>query len=219
MTGGGAKIPEMTRDRYSRKQTLDVRSAMALALQRLLEACEFPGPKGIGKVRFAKVFREWPTSNDVAVLPAAGVLSSDDTVKYSHARLTPSLLEDTWEPRGRLGLGLYKLAEAEVTLKVELRARTQLERSALVGGVEALLFAPGVLDNRPKGARYGRVTDMPEYWGLPVRFSVEDKTTGDDAAGAKSGRWEATFSIAAQASHVRLDVVAPFRVKITEIIT
>lgn len=213
----GAAITVMTRERYSRKQTLDVKTAMATALTRLLAAETFPGPRGQGKVRFLKVFAEWPTSNDVATLPAAGILSSDDTVRYAPARLTPSLMEDTWEPAGRRGLGLYKLSEAECEFKVETRARTQLERSALVAGVEALLFAPGVLNNREEGARYGRVAAMPEYWGLPVRFALRDKVTGDDAAGAKSGRWEATFSVLAQAPHVRLDVVSPFRVKIREI--
>ncbi len=210
-------FPTMTREKFSRKQTLDLQTAMATAIAGVLRPAEFPGPVGKGKIKFRKVFAEWPTSVDGNVTLAACVLSND-TIKYAPALLTPKLLEDTWEPKGGLGLGLYKVSEGECDFHVELRAPSKPERSALVAGVEQLFFAAGVLNTNPQGARYGVMVPMPEYWGLNVRLSVQDKAMGDDAESAKTNRWEAVFLIRAQANHVRLDTVAPFKVRIIELV-
>lgn len=204
----------MTLDKFSRKQTLDLQSAMARAIARVVEPAEFPGPGGQGKIRFRKVFPEWPTSADGNVTPAACV-ASVDTIRYSDALLTPKLLEETWEPRGGLGLGLYKVSEGTCDFHLELRAPSKPERAALVAGLEQLMFVPGVL-NKQVGARYGRLLPMPEYWGLNVRVSVQEKALGDDQEAAKTNRWTAAFLVRAQASHVKVDVVSPFQVKITE---
>lgn len=213
-----ATFPTMTRDKFSRKQTLDLQTAMAAALAGLVRAATFPGPRGKGTTAFRKVYSEWPTSNDNFATPAACVLSTD-TIHYSAALLTPKLLEDTWEPQGGLGLGLYKVSEGECDLHLEVRAPSKPERSALVAGIEELLFAPGVLNAGPQGARYGRMVEMPEYWGLGVRLAMQDKSVADDAESAKANRWEATFLVRAQANHVKLDVVSPFQVKIIETFT
>src|SRR5882672_7368205 len=97
-------------DQFSRKQTLDLESAMAKSIADLLRAQEFVGPGGQGTIRFNEVFPEWPTSNDRYIASAACVQPLNPIV-YEDARLTPSLLEDTWEPKGMRGFGLYALAE------------------------------------------------------------------------------------------------------------
>lgn len=195
---------------------MDLESAMAKALSDLLRLQEFKGPGGLGTIRFSEVFSEWPGSNDRYIACAASVVSVETPIQYSDSRMTPSLIEDTWEPRGMRGFGLYSLAEGEKDFSVQVRAPTKAERRALVAGMETLLVAPGVLNNRAQGARYGVIQTMPEYWGLPARFSQQSKQVLDNADSAQKNRWEASFLVRAQASLVKLDVVTPFKVKIVE---
>lgn len=207
----------MTLDRYSRKRTADLQSSMAAAIGLLLRSSTFPGPRGKGSIALAKVFDEWPSANDVALSPAACV-RTPEPIRYG-ALLTPTLFEETWEPKGALGVGLYKLTEGECDYRIELRAASKAERAALVAGIEDLFVEPMVLNNRAAGAQNGRVLPMPGYWGLPARFSHRETLTSDDAEGAKTGRWDAEFLIAGQASRVKLGVVSPFRVTIREVVT
>jgi hypothetical protein len=202
-------------DQFSRHQTLDLETAMATAVSDNLKDQVFPGAGGLGVIRFQEVFSEWPTANDRHVSPAACV-TPVNRLLYSEARLTPSLLEDTWEPRGMRGFGLYALAEGTKDFEVVIRAATKAERRALVAGIEGLFLAPGVLNNRAQGARYGVVQTMPEYWGLLCRLSLQDKQLEDTEESAQKNRWEATFLVRAQAPLVKLDVVTPFKVKIVE---
>lgn len=192
---------------------------MAKALADLLREQVWQGPQGLGTIKFNEVFSEWPSSNDRYVAPAASVVAADTPIQYSDSRPTPSLIESTWEPRGMRGFGLYALAEGEKDFNLQVRAPTKAERRALVAGIETLLFAPGVLNNRAQGARYGVVQKMPEYWDLPVRLSQQSKQVLDNPDNAQKNRWEASFIIRAQASLVKLDVVTPFKVKIVEQIT
>lgn len=204
-----------TPEQFSRKQTLDLESAMAKAIADLLRVQNFVGPGGQGTIRFNEVFAEWPSSNDRYVGPAACVQPMNPIV-YEDSRMTPSLLEDTWEPKGARGFGLYALAEGVKDFEVILRAPTKPERRALMAGIETLLVAPGVLNNRAQGARYGVVQTMAEYWSLNCRLSQQSKQVEDDADKAQKNRWEATFVVRAQAPLVKLDVVTPFKVKIVE---
>jgi hypothetical protein len=200
---------------FSRKQTNDLQSAMAEAIALLLRTSEFPGPRGKGTIKLAVVYDEWPSSADNALSPSACV-RTPDPIRYAPALLTPTLLEETWEPPGELGLGLYKLSEGECDFRLEVRAATRRERSALVAGIEALFVEPMVLNNRQVGAQYGRFLPMPSYWGLDVRVALQESLTSDDAESAKTNRWDSDFVVRAQANHVRLDVVAPFHVTIIE---
>lgn len=210
-----AKFVAERRLRYSRQQTLDLQTSMATAIADLLRGSKFPGPRGKGTISFAAVYDEWPSSQDNALSPSACVMSND-VLRYAPALLTPTLFEDTWEPVGQLGVGLYKLSEGECDFHVEMRAASRRERSALVAGIEALFVEPLVLNDKQIGAQYGRTLPMPSYWNLDVRIALQEKALADDPESAKTNRWDATFLVRAQANHVRLDVVSPFRLTIVE---
>jgi hypothetical protein len=210
-----AKFVAERRLKFSRKQTNDLQSAMAEAIGTLLRNSEFPGPRGKGRIKFAAVYDEWPSSQDNALSPSACV-RTPDSIKYAPALLTPTLLEETWEPVGQLGVGLYKLSEGECDFHLEVRAASRRERSALVAGIESLFVEPLVLNDKQIGGQYGRTLPMPSYWNLDVRIALQETLTSDDAESAKTNRWDSDFLVRAQANHVRLDVVSPFRLKIIE---
>ncbi len=106
----------MTRADYSKKATRDVRNAAALALARHLATLTFEGTE---HQRFTEVFDEWPAYLNRYRPPAACVLPAG--WKYGDWSFTPTLLEDTWEPKGQQGFGLYKTAELECEMEVSLR--------------------------------------------------------------------------------------------------
>lgn len=206
----------MRRELYSRRQTLDLRLAMAEALATHLGALTFhAGSRDFG---FDRVFDSWPSDTDWQALPAACVLP-DEKVAYSNERLTPTLLEETWEPAGRPGLGLYQVADAECDLMLTVRASTPGERSAVVAGVEEALFEPRVTGNYEQGRRSGIVLPMPAYWSLPARYRVVESRVLDDAESAQKNWNDATFLVRAQAPQVRLDKVVPFQLRIREVET
>lgn len=215
-------IQTLTPERWSaatgRRQSLDLQTSMAEAISRLVAAASFTGPGGLGKIKFQKVFSEWPTTLDTHLSPSACVASTE-LIRYAEAFPTPKLLEDTWYPVGGLGLGLYEVSEGECDFHLEVRAATKKERSAVVAGLESLFFGDGVSSDHKQGSRYGVLVDMPEYWGLRARLSVQEKLLADDAEAAKTNRWEAVFIVRAQGPHVRLDRVAPFTIKVTEVFT
>lgn len=203
----------MKRELYSRTATLDLRLAMASALADFLASLSFRA--GSRDFQFARVFDEWPSAMEDSVLPAACVLP-DEVLKYSDARLTPTLVEETWEPAGRPGWGLYELADAECDMGVTVRAASPGERSAIVAGVEAAFVEDRVTGNFERGARMNRILAMPAYWGLPCRVRVAEMRVLDDGETAQKNWNEATFLVRAQATQVRLDRVVPFRLKIVE---
>jgi hypothetical protein len=198
---------------YSRKQTLSLRLSMAAALADFLRSQRFPEPDG--PVQFAEVFDEWPAADDRFVTPAACVLPRG-ALNYAEARLTPTLLEDTWEVKGEPGFGLYALADAECDFEVQVRAPTGKERDDIVAGFERLFVEDGLLMNHEQGRRYGRLVTLQAYFGLPARFSLQSVSILDDQETAIRNRNEAVFVVRAQAKQVRLGPVQPFTLKIVE---
>ncbi len=207
-------MPVLTPAQYSRKQETDLETAMALALTRAV-AGEFPGPGGLGKIQLAQVFEDWATFQDNFVSPG-GVVEPDGELLYGPGQTVPVLIEETWEPQGGVGLGLYVLSEATKDFLLTIRSHVQAERDALKAGIEAAFVDPAVLLAPPLGARYGLVVDVPEYWGLPITLKLLGSRKLDDADRAAKGQWEAEFRIAVQGRHVKLGPVRPFGLRITE---
>lgn len=199
---------------FSRKQSLDLETAMARAIVNFLSAQAYPGAAGIGLIRFAQVFEEWPGSNDEFVSPGVCVLP-DGELAYGPSHPTPRLLEDTWENPGEAGFGLYELSEASMAFQVVVRAPTGPERNALKAGIEQLFVDPQVL-MVPTGARYGVLANMPEYFGLNCRLSLGSSRKLDGADNAMKNINEAQFVIRAEAPHVRVGPVQPLTLKIVE---
>jgi hypothetical protein len=192
---------------------LDLETAMSLAVARAIDR-KYVGPDGRRPLSFQRVFKEWPTFNDEWVNPSAVVLPDGDLL-YGPSHMTPTLMEDTWEVRGEPGFGLYKLDEATKEFDIGIRARTQAERNALKAGIEqifvddAIILAP--LANK---ARNGIIVPMPEYWGLSCRLHLVSSRKLDDAAAAAANRWEALIHVRADAPHVKLGIVQPFRLSL-----
>jgi len=199
----------ITREEFSRRRTCDLETAMARGLKRLLEAAVFPAPGG--PVRFLEVFDEWPGLNDGNVAPAACVLPDND-ITYSAPENTPALLEDTWERRGEPGFGLYKLSEGTKDLVVQARATTGAERTAIKGGIEEMFVDPRVLMT-DEGVRYGIITTLPDYYGVPARYTLISSRKPDDADSAARNIEEAEFVVRCEAPHVVVGPVQPFKLK------
>lgn len=196
---------------YSRKQTLDVRSAMATAIARKLRDSVFPRGSG-GSIKFAEVFESWPSYEQRYVPPSACVLPTPTL--YDAARLTPTLLEDTWEPPGDVGFGLYQLADIEVEFEINIRAASSAERSDIIAGLEQAWVADGILMDQVAGARYGILLEMPEYWGLCAGFSLVSARTLDDEDKAMREHREAVLSVKGVASQVTLRPVRPLNLTV-----
>ena len=205
-------MPIFLREQFSRSATLDLETAIATALTGSLKQ-NYLGPGGKGKVAFAQVFEDWATFEDDFVSPSA-VVMPDGELLYGPSQLVPSLIEETWEPQHEQGFGLYVLSEATKDFTVVIRSSNQAERNALKAGVETSFVAPEVNIAPVLGERYGVVIDMPGYWGLPVTLKLLGSRKLDDADSAAKNIWQAEFRIAAQARHVKLGPVVPFRVKI-----
>jgi hypothetical protein len=201
----------ITKDAYSRSQTLDARLAMAVTLKRLLLTQVFPGPAG--PIQFSEVFEEWPAWMDEFTNVAATIMPQGGP-RYVDALPTPALIEDTWETAGEPGFGLYKLSEIECSFQLQIRATTVGERAALVAGMEALFVPDAVTSDHAIGSRYGLLLTMPEYWNLPARFALQSGDIPDDEDAAFRDRREHTFTVTAQTQHVKLGPVQPFIVTI-----
>ncbi len=212
----------MPRDQFSRVQTLDVRHALAFALRRLLESLTFDS--GGNQFQFSRVFDNWPSWNDQYVAPAACVLP-DDEVVYADALLTPTLLEETWEPQDQNGVplrtagwALFMESEAECDLSVTVRAPTEAERTALIIGVENAFTVDRVTSDYEDGRRYGRLLPLPEYFGLDGRFALASHRLLDDAETAMRNQWEAIFLVRAQTTKVKVGPVQPFQLRLTQVV-
>lgn len=206
----------LTPEQYSRSQTVDLETALSLAVLRAIDQ-EYPGPGGIGKIRFAALFEDWPSFEDSAIFPTAAVLPTSD-LTYGPSHPTPKLLEDTWEKQGEPGLGLYELSEAEREFEIQFRGATTAERNAVLAGLQAAFVAPEILMSPPFGSRYGILETMPEYWGLTARFTLMSSRKLDDQDTAAKNIAEGLIRVRAQAQHVRLGIVQPFRAIIREIV-
>lgn len=205
-------MPIFLREQYSRSADLDLETAMAKALNDTINR-DYAGAGGKGTVRFAQMFNDWPSFEENFVSPNAAVLP-DGELLYGPSHLVPSLIEETWEPKGEAGFGLYVLSEATKEFLVTVRSSNQEERNALKAGVETAFVAPEVNIAPRLGERYGVVVDMPGYWGLPVMLKLLGSRKLDGADNAAKNINEAEFRISAQARHVVLGPVVPFSVKI-----
>lgn len=207
----------ITPEQYSRKQSEDLETSISLAVVQTIGKQQFTGPGGVGKIGFTQVFEDWPSFEQSYVFPTAAILP-DAPLVYGPSHMTPRLLEDTWEPRGEPGLGLYELCEASRDLTLQYRAGSAQERNALKAGLETSFIVPEVIVAPVQGPRYGVLVIMPEYWGLTVRLAIADSIKLDDAESAVQNRWEGRATIKAQAKLVKLAFVPPFRVRIKEVI-
>jgi hypothetical protein len=204
----------ISRQQFSKTQSLDLRTAMAAALCRKLQSELFPGPGGIGTTRLEVAYQEWPSFGDEVVTPAACVLP-DGEGRDVEARLTPSLLEDTWENEGEPGYGLYVLSDYECEFLVKIRAATSAERSAVIAGVEQMFVQdPDILIAPVGGNRYGMLARMDEYYQRECRFGLLGTTVIDDQGTAMREQRDAQFRIQAQAQKVRVGLVQPFTVRV-----
>lgn len=206
----------ITRAQYSRKQRRSLRFALAGALQQLLVDTDFYTPDGT-ITHLSQVFDEWPSPEDNYTTPAACVLPGQGT--YEDAGYTPTLLEETWEPKGQPGLGLYKTAELVVPYEIQVRAPTGAERDVIIMGLEDLWVAKGVLMDHAQGARYGILIDMPDYWGVTASFSLMYVRTMDDPDAAMRNHREAVVGVTARADHVKLGPVQPMKLTVRTVIT
>ena len=197
---------------FSRKQTLDLRSAMVAAIAKRLKAAVFPTKSGGPTVKFAQVFEHWPDYTQKYVATTAAVMPAQ--WPYDAARLTPSLIEETWEPRGKVGLGLYALADISADFEIYLRSPSDFERSVFIAGLEQLWVADEVLMDPVAGARYGVVIEMPEYWGVCAGFALKSVRVLDDENKAMREHREAIVTLTGQATQVKLAPVRPMTLKI-----
>jgi hypothetical protein len=191
---------------YSRSQTLDARAAMARAVVKKLQRMMFRDPYG-HSVQLAEVFEAWPSAGDRFIPPAAVVLPGPWL--YDAARLTPTLMEDTWEPRGQRGWGLYKLADISLDFEILIRAASDAERSVIVQGFEVAWVADEVTSDPVEGARYGIVLPMPEYWGICAEFALKSARVLDDEDRAMREHREVIFTINGVAPQVKVAPVRP----------
>lgn len=204
----------ITPEQFSRSASTDLETAISLAVSRTVSA-PFQGPGGIGHIAFTQVFEDWPSFESYYTDPSAVILP-DEPLVYGPSQLMPKLLEDTWEPAGEPGLGLYELCEASREFGFQYRSGTAAERNALKAGVETAFIAPQVTLSPFSGARFGVLVPMPEYWGLQVRLAIVESLKLDDADNASKNIWEGRATIRAQAKLVKLAVVQPFKVRIKE---
>lgn len=202
-----------TREQFSRSQTMDLETAIANAVISLVSG-PFPGAQGRGQIQLAQVFDDWAEFEDDYVDPS-GCILPDTELLYGPSHPTPVLLEDTWEPAGEQGFGLYELSEATREFELSIRTETGLDRQALKAGIETAFQSDGVLIAPLNGVRYGTIVSMPEYWNLPCRLTLLASRKLDDAESAQRKIEEARFRILAHASHVKLAPVAPFRLRLT----
>ena len=192
----------MTRAEYPRKATRDVRNAAALALSRHLMGLTWEGTE---HQRFTEVFDEWPAFLNRYQPPAACVLPAT----WTYGSWEYTLLEDTWEPKGLPGFGLYKTNELECEMEVSIRTTSAAEREVIVLALEDAFQDPQMLMSQKRGPRNSIILPMPEYYGLTARFSLQRGRTIDDPDSAMRERRDAVLTVSVQASKVKVGPVYP----------
>ena len=195
---------------YSRKATLDARDALALGLKKIVEEIRFPG---FDTDRFAEIYDEWPSFNESMVVPAAAVLPGEFRYADWGDTAGPHLIEDTWEPKGLPGCGLYRTAEVVLELQLAIRTNLPAERAVLMRAVEDAFQAPRILMQQD-GARYGLVRAIPEYYGLDGRFALLSGSVIDNEDTAMREKRDAVFTISARIPKVQVGPVWPMALKI-----
>ncbi len=207
---------QITLEQYSRKAATDLENGIARAVRAAIEGALVQPPGEAPRLAFSRVFDTWASYEQDFVAPAACVVPAG-ALQFVESYSTPCLLEETWEPQGEPGFGLYAVAAAEQEIDVLVRAGSDVERNLLVRALEGLFFektAEGALLHLPAGARYGRVLTMDDYYQLPVRTSLREVAKGDNEESAQRSAWEARVGLRVQAKEVVLGVVQPFTVTI-----
>jgi len=200
--------------KYSRTATLDARDALALGLKRIVQEIRFPS---FETDRFAEIYDEWPSFNESMVVPAAAVLPGEFRYEdWGHAA-GPHLLEDTWEPKGKPGWGLYRTAEVAMEMQLTIRTNLPAERAVLMRAVEDAFQAPRLLMQQD-GARYGLVRVIPEYYGLDGRFALLSGSVVDNEDTAMREKRDAVFTISARIPKVQVGPVLPMALKIEKVL-
>ena len=201
---------QMPLAQFSRKASIGVRNALAVALGRLVQGLTFPGSQA---QNFAAVYDEWPDFLETGVFPAACVLPGE--FKYADSQMTPRLLEETWEPKGMPGWGLQKTAELQTEFQLAIRTNLASERSQLMQAIEDL-FQP--VDNLmdQTGPRYGLVVPLPEYYGITGRFALLAGAVIDNEDAAMREKRDAAFTISASAPKVQVVPVWPMALQVTK---
>jgi len=207
-------VAVLTPDQYSRKQTVDIETALSIAARTAIDRA-YPGAGGAGELRFSQIFEDWPSFESSFVDPGAVILPDGETL-YARSFLTPALLEDTWENPGEDGFGLYQLGEVEREFEIQIRSTNAAARNALKAGVEGAFINPGVNATGTGSIGNGILVLVPEYWNLPVWLTLMGSHKLDDAESAARNIWEARLRVHAQGKHVVLQQVHPFRFKVTE---
>ena len=202
-----------TIEQFSKKASRDVRSSMALALARHARGLVFNS--GAGPFQFAEVFEEWPSYLKRYIAPSACVLPGSWT--YGDAYLTPTLIENTWEPAGEQGFGLYKQTEIQVELELSMRTNSVAEREAILLVVESAFRHPQLLMSE-QGGRNGILLPMPEYYGCLARFALVAGRVIDDEDRAVRENRDAILTISAQATQVVVGPVAPLSLKVRQLV-
>lgn len=191
---------------YPRSQTHDARSALALALARLLGGLSFTGPASASPWKLRAVYATWAqfsAKSATGALPIAAVLP--DRASYSPAGATPRLLDDTWWTDGSDGWGLYETARLTTKFVVAIRAGSEPERASIIRAMEAELAATGAPSDRPRlPLRYGRSLPLPEYWGLSGRVWLDALVLLDSEPTVAANRWEAQAELSAEGPVCRL---------------
>ena len=211
MTFNPNSLPsQMPIAQFSRKASIGVRNALALALARLVQDMTFPGSQAQS---FAVVYDEWPDFLDTGVFPAACILPGE--FRYADSQMTPRLLEDTWEPKGMPGWGLQKTAELQTEFQLVIRTNLAGERAQLMQAVEDL-FQPqdNLMDQT--GPRYGLVVPLPEYYGVNGRFALLSGAVIDNEDTAMREKRDAAFTISASAPKVQVAPVWPMALQVTK---
>ena len=203
-------VAQIPLDQFSRTATLDVRDALAAALRRIIENLRFAGSQ---TDRFAEVFDEWPSFLETSVFPCAAITPGG--FRFSDSSTTPKLIEDTWEPQGLPGWGLYKTAECQTELQLVIRTDRVGERPALMRAVEDA-FQPPEMNMAKNGPRYGLIETLPEYYGVNARFAVLDGSVIDSEDSAMRERRDAVFTVSASAPKVQVGPVFPLALRITK---
>ena len=201
---------QMPLAQFSRKATIGVRNALAVALARLVSTLSFPGSQA---QTFASVYDEWPDFLETAVFPAACILPNG--FRYADSQMTPRLLEDTWEPKGLPGWGLQKTAELQTEFQLVIRTNLPGERRQLMQAIEDL-FQPQSNTMDQTGPRYGLVVTLPEYYGIDGRFALLAGDVIDNEDSAMREKRDAAFTISASAPKVQVTPVWPMALKVTK---
>jgi len=200
---------QMPLAQFSRKASIGVRNALAVALGRLVQGMTFPGSQA---QNFAAVYDEWPDFNDAGVFPAACILPGE--FRYADSQMTPRLLEDTWEPKGMPGWGLEKTAELQTEFQLVVRTNLPAERAQLMQAIEDL-FEPESNFMDLRGPRYGLVVPLPEYCGLHGRFALLSGAVIDSEDTAMREKRDAAFTVSASAPKVQVAPVWPMAISVT----